>query len=166
MKRTQKLPQIRLRILGFGLGLISILGVILALGRAGEPERYFVSALFMFCGGALWFLSLAFPKFSLRQTQYIFVLAILFLGLTLGLFYVFSFCGGECGCFQYRGYPGYWLKGSTCVTSYAAPIRMNAWEIDAPGLIADVVFWIDAGLIFSFLWKYIGSMPRLIENKA
>lgn len=165
MNQKQNSLRIILRIIGFGFGLISILGGIAAIGRAREPERYLVSAVVMVLGGILCLGYSIIPKYLSTQKNPLLIGMILFLGLTLGLFYTFNFCGGECGCFQYRGYPGYWLKGSTCVTNRAAPIRMGSWKIDAPGLVADVVFWIDTGLILSFVRKFTNVKPLLVENK-
>ena len=158
MNQKQRLLQISLRVVGFVLGLISILGGIVAIGRVGEPERYFVSAFVMILGGALWLTYSIIHKYQLTQKDSLLIGVILFLGLTLGLFYTFRFCGGECGCFQYHGYPGYWLKESTCVTSRVTPIKMSNWDIDTPSLIADILFWTDAGIMLSFLWKFIDSI--------
>jgi hypothetical protein len=158
MNQKQYLLRIILRAIEFVSGLISILGGIAAWSYSSsrEPERYLVSALVMILGGILWLGYSIFPKYQVTKQNSLLIGIILFLGLTLGLFYTFNFCGGECGCFQYRGYPGYWLKGSICVTSQVASIKMSNWNIDTSGLIADIVFWTNAGLILSF----IGSLVR------
>jgi len=31
------------------------------------------------------------------------------------------------------------------------------WKIDVPNLMADIVFWIDTGVIFSFIWNFVNS---------
>ena len=159
MNQKQEPPQIIFRAISFALGLVSILAGIVAwnYSYSREPERYLVSALVMICGGIFWLGYSILPKYKITKQDAILIGMVLFLGLTLGLLYTFNFCGGECGCFQYRGYPGYWLKGSACVTSLVSPIKMNNWNIDTSGLVADIVFWIDAGLILSFIRRYIIS---------
>ena len=167
MNQKQNLLWIILRGIGFVSGLISILGGIAAWSYSSsrEPERYLVSAVVMILGGILWLGYSIIPKYQITKPNSLLIGMVLFLGLTLGLFYTINFCGGECGCFQYRGYPGYWLKGSTCVTSRVAPIKMSNWNIDTSGLVADIVFWIDTGLMLSSVWMFINSKPLLIENK-
>ena len=158
----QNLPHLILPGIGFMAGLISIIGGIAALGYQNqEMERYLVSAVIMLCGGVLWCLSSFFPNFRLHKREYAFIFPTLALGLMLGLFYKFTFCGGECGgsyCHWYLGYPGYWLKASKCAASLASPYMQDAyWKIDVPNLMADIVFWIDTGVIFSFIWKFVNS---------
>lgn len=164
------LPSIIFHIIGAVIGVISIFSGLLASSYTyREPERYLVSALIMISGGILWLLCSTIPKYQLSQKQYILILTILVLGFTFGLFYIFTFCGGECGgasyCYWYLGYPGYWLKASKCMATSPSPDMWDAyWKIDTPGLIADIVFWVDAGVILSFIWKFI--KPKSILAKA
>ena len=167
MKLQRNLIQIILRVAGFVLGLISILGGIVAWNHSGEPERYLVLALVMFSGGILWFLSSVIAKFQPDQKQYLLILAALPLGLILSLFYTFAFCGGECNCSWFHGYPGYWLRISKCtgILTNLSAWNVNAWNgdwnIDVLSLMADAVFWIDAGLIGAFMWAFIRSKQFL-----
>jgi hypothetical protein len=150
-------PPLVLRIIGIVLGLISILGGVAALGYENrEPERYLVSALVMICSGILWFLSSIFPKFHLHKKEYILILAVLFLGLTIGLFSTFVGCGGECGgtgaCTLHLGYPGRWLEISRCMAGSNGEIwwvwiMKGYWRIDYAGFLADIVFWCGIGVI-------------------
>ena len=167
MKNTkQNLLHIALQIIGFILGLVSILGGIAAFERTSEPERYLVSALVLIGSGVLWFLSSIFPKFYLHEKEYILILVVLFLGLTIGLFSTFLGCGGECGgtsaCTLHLGYPGRWLKISRCMAGSNGEIwwvwiMKGGWGIDSPGFLADIVFWCGVGVILSFFRNLFNS---------
>jgi len=165
MNHKQTLLPIILRVIGFGLGLISLIGGIAAFGRSGEPERYWVAGLVLLFGGILWWLISFIPKFRLQKREWISIFVIFVLGMAFGLLYVFTFCGGECGgdsiCHWYRGFPGYWLQFSTCMATSS-----SSWNIDAPSLTADILFWMDAGLMLSFVWKFINAKAGMIGNKA
>lgn len=167
MNQKPKLLQPVLRAIGFVLGLTSVLGGIGAwtYSLSREPERYLVSALVMTLGSILWLGYSILPKYQLTKQNSLLIGIVLFIGLTLGLFYTFNFCGGECGCFQYHGYPGYWLKGSTCITNDEAPIKMTTWHIDTSGLSADILFWIDAGILLSFIWNSANTKFQSTRNK-
>ena len=147
--------------MGFGFGLISILGGIAALTRASEPERYLVAGVVMIGSGVLWLVCSSFHRFQLTQKQYAVLLSVLLLGLLLGLFNTFLGCGGECGgtgfCQWHLGYPGRWLRISNCMAGSTGTlwwwwIMKGAWNVDAPSFVADLVFWSGTGLIISFLW--------------
>jgi hypothetical protein len=156
------------RALGLVFGLISILGGVAAWNYVSsrEPERYLVSAVVMILGGILWMMSSILSKYQLSRKQIAVILVILFLGLTLGLLYTFSACGGECGlgasfCRWEHGYPGYWLITGGCYgpMDTPAPLQMftGRWRIDGPGLLADIVFWGAAGLIITFPWRIVSG---------
>jgi hypothetical protein len=162
---------------GFVFGLISILGGIAAWNYVSsrEPERYLVSAVVMIVGGVLWMMSSAISRYQLSRKQMAVILGTLFLGLTVGLLYTFSACGGECGlgasfCRWEHGYPGYWLITGGCYgpTNTPASLQIFAgiWRIDVPGLLADIVFWSAAGMIIAFLWQIVSRRTNkaLVEN--
>lgn len=164
--------RITLQVIGFILGLVSILGGIAAFGRTSEPERYLVSALIMVCSGILWLLSATTPKFHLHKRDYILILVVLVLGLTIGLFNTFLGCGGECGgngyCSLHLGYPGRWLRISQCMAGSNGEIwwvwiMKGSWRIDYPSFLADMVFWCGAGIILSFFRNLLNS--RTLSTK-
>ena len=154
------------QIVGIVFGLISILGGIAAwgYGSSREPARYIAAAVVMTLGGILWIVYFTSSNYKLSRKQIAVILVTLLLGLTLGLFYTFSVCGGECGlgasfCRWERGYPGRWFITGGCygVTDTALNFRLitQNWRIDGASLLADVVFWSDVGLILSFLWQTV-----------
>ena len=160
MNDKQKPRQIILRIVGFIFGLGSIFaGVSVFLQSANrEPERYITSGIVTLCGGVLWVISSSVQKFHLQKKQYYAVLVILFMGLIFGLIYTFTHCGGECGgdsiCHWYRGFPAYWLRISKCMaTSTTTSTWDGYWKIHNLSLLADIVFWVNAGLMITFVWN-------------
>jgi uncharacterized membrane protein YfcA len=168
----QNLPRVILRGINFIAGLISIAGGVVAFEHTSEPERYLVSALVMICSGILWLLSAATPKFHLQKRDYILILVVLVLGLTIGLFSTFLGCGGECGgtsaCTLHLGYPGRWLEISRCMAGSNGKIWWvwiirGMWRIDYPGFAADIVFWCGAGIILSFFRNLLNS--RTLSTK-
>jgi hypothetical protein len=151
---------------GFLLGLASILGGIAALyyGFSKEPERYWVAAIVMVVGGILWIVHSTSSKYQLSKKHIIVILTALLLGLTLGLFYTFSSCGGECGgsfCRWERGYPGRWFVIGGCYvatdTSLNFQLNISHWHVDGISFLADIIFWSAAGLIIAFFWQIISS---------
>jgi hypothetical protein len=159
MKQKRIPSQTILRFVGVVLGLVSILGGIAAFVRAGQPERYLVSAIVMICSGVFWLICSNFKKFNLTREQYTILLWVLLLGLVFGLFNTYFGCGNECLCHRQYGYPGYWLRTSNCMGGSVKPtswqVIKNDWHINFPSLAADVVFWSGAGLIISIFWKRI-----------
>jgi hypothetical protein len=159
MNQTRISSQTILRFVGIVFGLASILGGIAAFVRAGQPERYLVSAAVMICSGVCWLICSIVKEFNLTRKQYTILLWVLLLGLILGLFHTYFGCGDECLCHRQFGYPGYWLKTSNCIGGVIRPVSWqvirNDWEIHFPSLAADVVFWSGAGLIISIFWKRI-----------
>lgn len=138
-----------LQVMNGALGLLSLVGGILALRITWEPERYGVSGAVMVCSGLLWLICTIVPQFRLTRGQY-FLLGVVFcLGMALGLLYTFNFCGGELACFSYRGYPGRWLRMGQNMYN----LSDITWEINGPSLIADAIFWSGVGLILSVLWR-------------
>ena len=167
MNQKRNLFQLIPRVLGFGLGFISIFGAVAAwnVGYSREPYRYLVTTFIMFCSGILWLMSSISSKHELSGKHYIVIFTILFLGLLVGLVDVFSFCGGECGCFWYYGYPGRWLRMSTCVTGpVIESIWMRNWGMDIPSFVADLVFWSGAGLILSCVRSFINIKLHVTRN--
>jgi len=144
-----------LRIASFIIGLVSIFGSIAAWSYSDsrEPYRYLVAAFVMIASGILWLVCSVIPKFVLSKKQTVILLSVLLLGFAFGLFNTFFHCGGECGCFWDYGYPGRWLRISTCVTGPIEPIWMRTWRIDFPSFVADVVFWSGMGLIVAVIWS-------------
>ncbi len=163
MQPKRNLSHILLSLAGVGIGLISILGGILAFRHGVEPERYLVSAVVMICSGILWLICSVFQKFHLTSKQYILLLSVLLFGLIFGLFSTFTGCGGECGgpgyCTWYLGYPGRWLRIMNCMAGATGPVWLwimrGNWGIDFASFIADLVFWSGIGLMTSFLAKKI-----------
>jgi hypothetical protein len=154
-----------LRVAGTIIGLISIFGGIAAWIFQKEPERYLVSAVVMFCSGILWLLSSIIPRFRLHQRDYVFILAMLCLGLMLGLFHTYTLCGGMMFCHQTYGYPGRWLTNSRCMATSTTNWWDGTWGIDFPSFVADVVFWSGAGLIILFIRDNIKLRSRPTVDK-
>lgn len=152
-----------LRIVGTIMGLVSIFGGVAAWSDSysREPYRYLVAAFVVLGSGILWLVCSIHPKIELSQGHYKFILAVLVLGLILGLFQSFSIYGGECGGTSYhhqsRGYPGRWLTNSRCMATSTTNWWDGTWGIDFPSFAADVVFWSGAGLIVSLLWSVVSS---------
>lgn len=152
--------------MGIGFGLVSILGGISAWNYVSsrEPERYLVSAVVMILGGVLWILCSISSKYQLSKNHVKVILVTLLAGLSLGLFYTFSACGGECGlgasfCRWQRGYPGYWLITGGCYGPSDTPAFLQTFagrfRIDGMSLLADFVFWSAAGLIIALLRQIV-----------
>lgn len=173
MNNKPKILQIILRIFGFGFGLINILGGVAAFGRSGEPERYWVAGMVMLLGGIL-FLFLSFSKLHLQKRDLVLIFVVFVMGMVIGLFNTFTVCGGECGpgtsiCNWRLGYPGRWLRIGNCMagsegTNWRLWILNGTWSIDRSNLVADIVFWIDVGFIFSITRKFLNSRSGFIET--
>lgn len=163
-------PKFVSRVVGAMMSVISIFGGMgawnLSYGR--EPERYLVSALVMLCSGILWLVYSIYPKFELPYEYYKFILVVLMLGLTLGLFYSFDIYGGECGGMsihtQSRGYPGRWLVNSRCMATSSTAWWDGRWGINFPHLAADVVFWSGVGLIIPFVHRIFKSKTSITST--
>ena len=159
------------RVAGGVMGLVSILGGMVAwnYGDSREPYRYLVAAFVMFGSGILWLVCSIHPKLKLSQGHFKFILVVLVLGLTLGLFHSFNIYGGECGGtsyhHQYRGYPGRWLTNSRCLATSTTNWWDGTWGIDFPSFAADVVFWSGVGLIVSLIWSAIKVKSILLGLK-
>ena len=156
-----------LRAAGFVMGVICILGSIAAWNYSDsrEPYRYSIAALVMLSSGILWLMSSLVSKYQLFRKHYIIIAITLLIGLLVGLADDFPHCGGECGCFWYYGYPGRWLRISTCVTGpVIEPIWARNWGIDFPSFIADIVFWSGVGLIIAMFWDTIRRIKTASEE--
>ena len=156
-----------LSVAGFIMGLVSIFGGIAAWSYSDSRElyRYPVAAFVMLCSGILWLGSSFISKYRLTRKHYTIVLAVLLFGLIVGLVDAYSHCGGECGCFWDYGYPGRWLRISTCVTGQTLePLWMRNWEIDFPSFAADIVFWSGAGLIVALIWHVNKNKKRITSG--
>jgi hypothetical protein len=178
--RSFSIPMIRqnaskliLQTMGAVFGLISILGGIAAWihGSSREPERYLVAAGVMLLGGTLWLVYSLSPARKLSKIHFIIIFVTLLLGLTLGFFYTFRACGGECGlgasyCRWEYGYPGRWYITGGCFGSEDSLLipqgYVSRWKINGVSLLADIVFWCAAGLIIAFLWQIVSQR----RNKA
>jgi hypothetical protein len=155
-----------LRAAGMVVGVINLFGSLMAWkeGNGAEPVRYLVSVFVLLFSGILWLVFSLHPKLELSVTHYKLMVIVLALGLLLGLIHVYKFCGGECGCFAYYGYPGRWLQNSRCTYSSGTAWWEGTWRIDNPSLIADLFFWSGAGLIVSLLWTRFKSKPSSAES--
>jgi hypothetical protein len=164
-----------LQVTWFLFGLVSILGGIAALlyGYSREPQRYWVAAIVMLVGGILWIVYSISSKYQLSKKHIVVILITVLLGLTVGLFYTFSACGGECGgsfCRWERGYPGRWFVIRGCYGPTDSPLNfqlaISHWHFDGVSLLADIVFWSAAGLIIVFLWQSISpkTNQRLLQD--
>ncbi len=160
------LPSVALvlrRIVGALLGLVSLVSAFGAwsLGYGREPERYLVASFVLLCAGVIWFVSSLNSRYHLSARDYGLVAGVLILGLLVGLFSAFYFCGGECGnggfCHWYLGYPGRWFRASGCgdITVLQGLTSPRAWSFDLPSLVADVFFWSGIGVTLSFFRKAI-----------
>ncbi len=84
----------------------------------------------MILGGILWILYFTSSKYKLSRKDIVMILITLSLGLTFGLFYTFSACGGECGwgasfCRWERGYPGRWFVTGGCYGPADTPLNFQ-----------------------------------------
>ncbi len=152
------------RIMSALLGLVSLVGAYGAwsLGHGRESERYIVASFVLLCAGVIWFVASLNSRYHLSARDYGLIAGVLVLGLLVGLTSADYFCGGECNfgtgfCHRYMGYPGRWLRVSTCghFTVWQGLTAPRAWYFDLRSLVADLFFWSGIGVTLLFVRKSI-----------